>query len=333
MKPLRNLKIYFILFWSMATFNSCDFSNEDQVSSIDTSIIDVLQDDPNLSSLLAAIEATAPNSNIFRSLSSVGTYTLLAPNNEAFDTFLNGRALADIPANELEQLLFNHILFEPVDAATFIGANENEVFYTKTAAFIVNNNQRFFLNIYFDSSTNRLVFNNQSTVIDADNAADNGIVHVVDKVIALPTMVDLLSADSRFSTLHSALTNDTQVDFASILSTPLEISPAPFTVFAPTNEAFMALAVIPSGEDLAKVLQHHVIPNASIQSSQITNGLESPATLEGDILIFSIQNNMGFIQDGIGNTDARLITGNLNIQAKNGVIHAIDKVLFPNTDN
>ncbi|MDP5230091.1 MAG: fasciclin domain-containing protein [Cellulophaga sp.] len=332
MKNLVHLKLLSIIFFTALLLNSCDLSGTDENLELNTSIVDLIKAEPNLSSLLAALEAN-PSNNILTSLSNPGSYTLLAPTNEAFDEFLNGAQLTDLSASDLEQLLLNHILIDNVDEDAFEVANDQDLFYTKTAAFIIRNNERLFLNIYFNTSNNELKFNNLATVIDGDKTADNGIIHTVDKVIDLPTVVTFVQADERLSTLLGALTSDGQPDFATILSTPLATSPAPFTVFAPINSAFSALASVPTGDDLTQVLLHHVIPEANIVSSQITNGLVSPATLEGDVLTFTVQNNIGFIEDGAGNNDAKLITGNLNIQAKNGVVHAIDKVLIPNTGN
>jgi len=331
MKQLINLKSFIVLFLASISLVSCDLSN-DENNTINTSVVDVIKANPNLSSLVAALEEN-PDSNLLNLLSNFGSYTVLAPTNAAFNEFLNGAALSDIPAADLEALLLNHIVLTQANAATFVSANDNGVFYTKTAGSILIGDQRSFINIFFDVVDDVLSFNGEANVIEANLVADNGYVHIVDKVIKIPSIVDFVVADSRFSSLLEALTAPDQPDFPTILNTPNGTAPAPFTVFAPINEAFTALETVPTGEELTKVLQHHVIAEENIFINQISTGLESPATLEGDILKFRIQNGFGFIEDGSGNTDAEFIAGNLDIQAKNGIIHAINKVLIPDMTN
>jgi uncharacterized surface protein with fasciclin (FAS1) repeats len=69
-------------------------------------------------------------------------------------------------------------------------------------------------------------------VTTADIIASNGVIHVVDKVIGLPTIVTHATANPNFTSLVGALTGR-QPDFVTILS-----GAGPFTVFAPTNDAF-----------------------------------------------------------------------------------------------
>ncbi|MDP5062152.1 MAG: fasciclin domain-containing protein, partial [Maribacter sp.] len=107
---------------------------------------------------------------------------------------------------------------------------------------------------------------------------------------------------------------------------------APFTVFAPTNEAFANLAAIPSGEVLTAVLNHHVIAGANIVSGDLSDGLVSPGTLEGDTLTFAIDSDGNVtITDGSGNSGIGIIA--VDVQANNGVIHAVDTVMIPDTTN
>jgi len=337
MKTILKLKSYLILFALTITIASCDLNDDnDRNGRITTSIVDVIKENPNLTTLVLLLEAESDELNIIPILSSPGQYTLLAPTNAAFETFLAGRALSEVPKNDLHQLLLNHILTIDVNEATFKDANRQQLFYAKTAAYVLVDNQKSFINIYFNTAGNQLAFNGGTnnggaTATEPDIAADNGFIHITDRVVELPTIVDFVQVDPRFSFLLGALTSSGQPDFVTILSTPVLTSPAPFTVFAPINSAFTALTAVPTGEDLTKVLQHHVIGGANILTNKISNGLESPATLEGDKLQFSVRNNVGFIEDGSGNSDAKIII--LDVQAKNGIVHAIDKVLIPDTTN
>ena len=165
-----------------------------------------------------------------------------------------------------------------------------------------------------------------------DLSAINGIVHVIDKVLGLPTVVTFTTADPNFSTLVSALTRDDLTsDFVGILSTESTTDPAPFTVFAPINEAFNGLLSelsIPSlleidEPTLDAVLKYHVVGGANVLASDLTDNL-TITTLGGDITANSTGGPS--LTDSNGRV-SEIITS--NIQANNGVIHAINKVILP----
>ncbi len=134
------------------------------------------------------------------------------------------------------------------------------------------------------------------------------------------TVVDVAAGNPDFSTLVAAIKAADLVDALK--------GKGPFTVFAPTNAAFAAL---PAGtlEDLLKpenkaklqaILKFHVI-SARIESSALAGKkLTSPATLQGATL--PVDGTMG-VKVG----DATVVAP--DVQASNGVIHVIDKVLLP----
>ncbi len=149
----------------------------------------------------------------------------------------------------------------------------------------------------------------------------NGVVHIVDKVLLPPTMdlVDLaISLAPEFTTLVNAVV---QAELVDVLK-----GNGPFTVFAPTNEAFEKLGVdlsTLSKEDLTAILLYHVVPGR-VYSSDLSTG--NVATLNGDIFIDLSDLT---IKDNGTMDNANLVTALLNVQATNGVIHVIDKVLLP----
>ena len=136
------------------------------------------------------------------------------------------------------------------------------------------------LSIYFDA-TNGVTFNGISSVSTADVDASNGVVHIVNAVIGLPTVVDFALADSDFTTLVAALTrDDLTTDYVSVLSTPNGTAPAPFTVFAPTNTAFGDLLVELGANGLEDIdeptlnatLSYHAVAGANVRSSDLSQG-------------------------------------------------------------
>jgi uncharacterized surface protein with fasciclin (FAS1) repeats len=280
-------------------------------------VVDHAVANPNLTSLVGAL--TADGNTTFTDLlgDADGTFTVFAPVNSAFTNFTNPSD------NDINTILANHVISgAAADAASLSNT------YFKTAATNADGDD---LSIYVNVDDG-VVLNGTSTVAAADIVATNGIIHAVDTVIDLPTVVTFATADPTFSSLVGALTAEGQPDFVSVLSTPTGTAPAPFTVFAPTNDAFAALAEVPNGDALTAVLNHHVIAGANIVSGDLSDGLESPATLEGDSLTFAIDADGNVtITDGSGNSDIGIIA--VDVQANNGVIHAINKVMVPDTTN
>jgi uncharacterized surface protein with fasciclin (FAS1) repeats len=159
--------------------------------------------------------------------------------------------------------------------------------------------------------------------------ASNGVIHIVDNVIGLPTIVTHATANSNFSALATALTRPGAPDFVAALS-----ATGPFTVFAPTNAAFVALdtELAPGGiagvssTNLTKVLQYHVVSPANVLAASLTEGqMITPILTPAQT--FTIQLSGGAkIKDARNRISNIIIT---DVQCSNGVIHAIDKVLLP----
>jgi uncharacterized surface protein with fasciclin (FAS1) repeats len=167
-------------------------------------------------------------------------------------------------------------------------------------------------------------------VTTPDLEASNGVIHVIDAVIDIPSVVTHALANDNFTTLVSALTaNGLSTDFVSVLS-----GAGPFTVFAPTNAAFEALlnsnpdwnslGDIPT-DILEKVLTYHVIAGANVLSSNLADGMKVTA-LSGDNFTINIGGDNVTITDANGNM-ANIIA--VDVQAGNGVIHVLDKVILP----
>lgn len=142
----------------------------------------------------------------------------------------------------------------------------------------------------------------------------------MDEPIQLPTMVDILGSSPDFSTLVSALGT------ADLIETLY--GPGPFTIFAPTNEAFAAmdngmLEELMKPENKGKlitVLSYHVIPG-KVSSGDIAGKSEAVASL----------NNKDMLLDGSG-VSIKVNTATVtmgDIEASNGLIHVVDQVLVP----
>jgi len=323
----KNYNLLTLLFLGLMTI-SCSDDDDTTASNPEVgTIVEIALDTPDLSSLVAALGAA--DGDLVSVLSS-GDFTVLAPTNAAFESFLseNGFAsLEDVPIDLLANILLNHVISESVSSTDLVTLDAG---YSTTNATNADGDN---LSIYFDTSDG-VVFNGISSVTVADVNASNGIVHVVDAVIGLPSIVTFATADPTFETLVAALTReDHQEDFVSILSSSDE--PAPLTVFAPTNAAFgdllsdlgySTLAEIDLGL-LANVLGMHVVPEANVRSGDLIEGMEA-VTVADETITFSlttapnITDPNGFVSNIIA----------VDVQAMNGVVHAIDKVISPLLD-
>ena len=137
---------------------------------------------------------------------------------------------------------------------------------------------------------------------------------------AEPTMsiVELAQGNADLSQLVEAVV-------ASGLAADLGDNSKTFTVFAPTNAAFEALAAVPEGDALGVLLSAHIIKNSKIMAADITDGLEV-GTLNGNArLNFAIVD--GNVTVTLGDLTAKVLMA--DIEATNGVVHVIDAVLVP----
>jgi uncharacterized surface protein with fasciclin (FAS1) repeats len=325
MKTFRLLfKTVLILILSFTAFTSCNNDDETMPVPIKNTIVDAVSNSSDYSILLEALQLA--NGNLPAVLDGEGPFTVFAPNNAAFATFLsdnNFSALADIPTDVLTQVLLNHVVSgNAVSSSLETGYSVNSL----STATPNGNNMSLFIN-----TTNGVVINGVSTVTTADVSVDNGTIHAVNAVIGLPTVVTFAAADPNFSILVTALTrSDLTFDFVGTLSTANGTAPAPFTIFAPTNAAFVDLLAelnVASLDDIDEptlkgTLEMHAVAGANVLAAGLSDGM-TIGTLGGNIT--------ANITNGATLTDANNRVSTIiatDVQASNGVIHAIDKVLL-----
>ena len=319
---MKNLfKIVPILLISLTTLQSCNNNDDDNVEDVST-IVNLAVDSADLTSLVAALD----RANLVSALNGEGPFTVLAPTNDAFATFLsanNFNSLEDVPVDILTKVLLNHVI-----SGSLISTDLSTGYANTLATSAASQTP---LSIYVDTS-NGVRFNGVSSVSAADILAVNGVIHKVDAVIGLPNIVTFATADPNFSTLVSALTrSDLTTDFVGVLSTDSATAPAPFTVFAPINDAFnrllteLDLASLSEIDEptLDVVLKYHVVGGANVLDSNLTDNL-TVSTLSGDIT--ADITGGARLTDSSGRVSDIIAT---NVQANNGVIHAINNVILP----
>ena len=316
-----------LLLTAAIIFSACSDDDENSTPTPDPlNIVETAQATEDLSSLVAALQAA--DGDLVNVLSG-GEFTVLAPTNAAFDNFLadNGFAnLSEVPTDLLANILLNHVISGTVLSTTLTDAGAG---YTTTNA---TNEDGDNLSLYFNTTTG-VTFNGTSSVAQADVEATNGVVHIVDQVIGLPTIATFATADPTFETLVAALTRpDLEVPFVTILSTTDPTYGIPLTTFAPTNEAFGDLLVEIGADDLSQidvnlltaVLLTHVVAQANVRAEDLAQDLPV-VTLSEETLTVDLTDGAQLV-DPNGRV-ANIIAN--NVQAINGVVHVIDKVVLP----
>jgi transforming growth factor-beta-induced protein len=267
----------------------------------------------DFSTLAAALQA----GELIETLKSEGPFTVFAPTDAAFAKLPEG-TVEDLlkPENKdrLVAILTYHVVAGKVDSTA--------VSSLKTAK-TVNGAE-----IAIDASSG-VVKINDATVTTADIACSNGIIHVIDSVILPPTENSetpphageglTIEGVGSFKTLFAAIE-------AAGLKETLE-KDGPFTVFAPTDEAFAAL---PAGtvenllkpenkKQLVSILTYHVIAG-EVPSSKVVE-LTSAKTVNGADVTIEVADGAVRVNDAtVLKTD---------VPCEVGLIHAIDKVLMP----
>jgi len=305
------------------------------------SIVDIAKADPaNFSILVDALKKTG----LEATLSNSGSYTVFAPTNAAFTTA--GITSASInalvaPADNvaianLKLVLQNHVITLGTRANDLLAAG-----YTKTFAFYKSSpsatsgaNLSLFVNKpAADVLLNGGATNGGAKVITADIEASNGIVHVIDAVLKLPTIVNQIIANPSLSSLLGVVTSTPQASVLTALNAAT--GAAALTIYAPDNAAFTA-AKATSGYLVGKtdaqvtnILKYHVENGNRAPSS--TTSYSSSADISITTLYtpnkFTILLGTVKIKDVVGTTTATVKT--FNIQGTNGVVQVIDKVLQP----
>jgi len=296
------------------------------------SIIDYLEFKPEFSVLLQAINRLPGLALLLDN--PLLQVTVFAPENDAFNAFLSANGFAsvdEVPLPVLNQILSYHVLLGRMDIDWFKN-------YMATLGYA---DCEFGgrLDLYAEVIDPRNAVLNGTTNITRGNLfVGRSFVHVIDQVLPIPMIPDFVTLDPDFSILVEALIRpDLSTDFVVAL-----LGEGPFTVFAPTNEAFVALLDsnpdwnslddIPT-EVLETVLSYHVVPNDNLALHELSLGTtaETLATdADGNPLTLTSEVEGTSIQIVAGSSTATILDGiRAEIQSNNGVIHAIDTVLLP----
>jgi len=276
-------------------------------------IVDTAVADGRFTTLVAAVGAAG----LVDTLKGEGPFTVFAPTDDAFAALPAGTVDELVkPENKqkLTDILLYHVVSGKVMAADVSALTSAPTVFGKDVAVKVDMG-----NVYI----------NEAKVIITDIVTSNGIIHVIDAVLLPPsedammekkTIVDIAVADGRFNTLVAAVTAAELVETLS--------GEGPFTVFAPTDDAFAALPagtvdslLLPENkQQLTDILVYHVV-SGKVMAADVVTLTSAPTVLGKDVTI-TVKDGNVFLND----TVQVIIT---DIEASNGVIHVIDAVLLP----
>ncbi len=270
-------------------------------------IVDTAVADGRFGTLVAAVQAAG----LVDALKGEGPLTVFAPTDDAFAMLPAGTVESLLKAENLEQLksiLLYHVVGGKLMASDVTSMSSAESLEGSEIAFKVDMGN---------------AYANEAKIIITDIETSNGVIHVIDSVLLPPAklsdIVDTAVADGRFKTLAAAL------GAAGLVETLK--GEGPFTVFAPTDDAF---AKLPAGtvetllkpenlEQLKSILLYHVVSGKVLADQVVT--LESADTVLGKPVTIKVMDGKVYVNDSqVVLTD---------VLASNGVIHVIDSVLLP----
>ena len=333
-------KFYLLLVTISLFVFSCSNDDDNQPPiTLLPNIVELAQDSPDLSTLVDAL--VQADAGLVELLQTDGPFTVFAPTNQAFADLLDAlgddyNSIEDFDTAEEKELLTTVLTYHVVAGVGALSTDLSDGQMIETA-------QGESITVSLDGG----VFIQDATETDAqvtaaDALAINGVVHVIDKVVLpqsvveslnpLPNIVEAAMATADLSLLVDALVQ-ADAGLVDLLQTD-----GPFTVFAPTNQAFAnlldalgddynSLADFDTAEEktlLADVLTYHVIAGAAAYSTDLSDG-QMIETAQGESITVSLDGGV-FIQD-TSDTDAQVTAA--DIMTSNGVVHVIDKVILP----
>jgi transforming growth factor-beta-induced protein len=283
------------------------------------SIVDIAASDDRFSTLVSAVTAAG----LVDTLKGEGPFTVFAPTNDAFAALPAGTLdglLKPESKQQLTDILLYHVVPGKVMAAD-VAKLDGQMVDTALEG----------KQISIKTDMGNVSLNDNVKVVTTDIEAANGVIHVIDAVLLPSTeeasasmakqdIVDTAISDGRFTTLVAAVQAAGLVDILK--------GEGPFTVFAPSDDAFAAL---PAGtldtllkpenkQQLIDILTYHVAPG-KVMAADVAGLTEAPTVLGKNISVK--------VEDGkvILNDKVQVIL--TDIETTNGVIHVIDGVLLP----
>lgn len=319
-----------------------------------TSISQALAADPNLSLLKAAVD----RAGIASAFGSDSRFTVFAPDNDAFAASgLSLAAINALPPATLQAILSYHVIPQAI-LSTAIPVDRFNL-QMPTLLPLPGGNP-LVKNSIFPGRTARGVYANNIPIKQADIAVGNSVVHKVAALVMPPSQLiaQIIGADADLSILRAVITRaDSGQVGLNRLDSVTRFGLANITLFAPTNDAFRALfppgtpdaAIIGAlntpqlfpAQTVRGIVVYHLLGSRAFSVSLPAGPAFVPTLLNGAVanhpgvrVTTSFTGPMATLVrlEGFGNINAnqpaaRVLTADLN--AVNGVVHKIDRVLLP----
>ncbi len=316
-----------------------DALNEGEMTNETGTLVDVVV----ATEALSILEAAVIKADLAATLSSEGPFTVFAPTDDAFVALLevlgeDYNGLDDFDTEEemalLKDILLYHVIAAEVKAAD-LAAGAVPTALANNSIEVIASGDTFVIGDASDTDAN---------ITATDIMASNGVAHTIDKVLLPQSAIDFVASLQLKSIVDIAVATD---DLSLLVDALVQADAGlvetlsgdgPFTVFAPTNAAFAALLDI-LGDDfnsladfdteeekalLVKVLTYHVVAGTAAFSTDLSDG-QMIETFQGENVGVSLQDGV-FITDAT-ETNAQVVLA--DVEASNGVVHVIDKVLLP----
>ena len=316
-----------------------DDDDNDSAAVADQTILEIAVENENTTVLESAVLAADPS--IATLLGGDDELTVFAPTDAAFQALLTDLGV-DAPTLLGNTALLNAVLPYHV-LATSVGEVKADAAISVAQSPVPQNlvptvnGENVALSISQESGEDVLYVNtSRVTVTDVD--ATNGVIHLIDKVL-LPPPSDLSDTDSTIAGIVTALAGATDAEFTTLLAALQTPGAADLlaaasdenetlTVFAPTDAAFATLLAeqgltaqqLLDSPDLPGVLEQHILGTTVDSLTAYASNGGTVANLAGTTLNVDIQDN-ALVIEGSNVTEAQ-------VEASNGVIHVIDKVIF-----
>jgi uncharacterized surface protein with fasciclin (FAS1) repeats len=317
-----------------------DVLNTENDNEEEGTLVDLVVEAENLS----VLEAAVIKAGLVDTLNSEGPFTVLAPTDEAFVALLavlgdNYNSLDDFDTEEelalLKDILLYHVIATEVFEADLAPGNVPTALADNSLEIIASNDT-FVIGDASDTNAN---------ISATDLTASNGVAHIIDKVLLPQSAIDFVTSLSLKTIVEIAVETD---DLSLLVEALVQANAGlvellgtegPFTVFAPTNEAFAAvlhalgenynsLADFDTEEEkalLVDILTYHVVSGTAAFSGDLSSGQQIP-TAQGESVGINITNGTVHVEDA---TDTNASVVMPDVEASNGVVHVINKVLLP----
>jgi uncharacterized surface protein with fasciclin (FAS1) repeats len=306
-------------------FTSCTKDDDTITPTPNTDIARYFKENSKFSLLDSALT----KANLYGALNGA-EFTILAPNNGAFTTFLNSlgtKSIAATPTVTLEAILKYHVLSSKV-----LSTSLTPRAYTSTISpskFGANVN----LSLYIKKDASGVRFNNQASVVTADLVATNDIVHEIGAVLDLPTIATFVGADDSLSVLLANAVTITSPNVVNVLSNPS----SSLTLFAPNNNAWPFFYsqnnvtnwnAIQASSRSATILTH-VVDGINRSSSLIKDQILQTNQANNKLTVFSITPGVIIMANEASGIQNRATVVTADVQGVNGVMHITNRVFRP----